>query len=107
MLYQMPSRPRITGRLRSRGPERSPGMKLLGRLLLALLVSLLFGVVVGTALRLRLERPAIYIGLAAPSLPLDIGHTGAVVLDAGHHEEQVRQAVEEAQAGLRESFLPV
>ena len=39
--------------------------KWLGRLRLALLLSLLVGLAIGTALRLRLERPVYYIGAAA------------------------------------------
>lgn len=66
-------------------------MRWLRTLVLALLLSLLFGLVIGTALRLRLERPTRYIGssLAVPALPLDVGDAGAAVLDPCHHEEQV------------------
>jgi hypothetical protein len=67
--------------------------KWLGRLLLALLFSLLVGLAIGTWLRLRLERPVYYIGAASTSAlavaPLDLADAGAAVLDAGHHEEQV------------------
>ena len=69
-------------------------MKWLRRVLLALLLSLLVGLAIGTWLRLRLERPVYYIGaaerpgLAAP-LPLRFGEAGAAVFDAGHYEEQV------------------
>jgi len=38
--------------------------KWLGRVLLALLLSLLVGLAIGTWLRLRLERPVYYIGAA-------------------------------------------
>ena len=70
-------------------------MRWLGRLALALLFSLLVGLAIGTVLRLRLERPITYIGQASPSaaplasLPLDVGAAGAVVFDAGQHEQQV------------------
>jgi hypothetical protein len=57
-------------------------------ILLALLLSLLFGFFVGLVLRARFERPVRYIGSAVP-LPLDVGHAGAAVLGPGHHEEQV------------------
>jgi hypothetical protein len=40
-------------------------MKWLRRVLLALLLSLLVGLAIGTLLRLRLERPVYYIGAAA------------------------------------------
>lgn len=76
-------------------------MKWLRTALLALLASLLFGLLVGTWLRLRMERPTWYIGAtntiaplaAARTLPGDVGHAGPPVLDPRHHEEQVRQAV--------------
>lgn len=64
-------------------------MRILKRVLLALLFSLLLGFAIGTCLRIRLEAPVIYIGSAAPRLPLDVGHAGAPILDPGHHEEQV------------------
>ena len=68
-------------------------MKWLRRVLLALLFSLLVGLAIGTWLRLRLEHPVYYIGAAERSgllcSPLFFGETGAAVLDAGHHEEQV------------------
>ncbi len=64
-------------------------MKLIRGVLLALLVSLLLGFAVGTALRLWLERPVRYIGSAPATLPLQVGHAGASVLDARHHEQQI------------------
>jgi hypothetical protein len=64
-------------------------VRMLKRVLLALLFSLLLGFAIGTWLRLRLERPVVYMGSAVPRLPLDVGHTGAAILDPGHHEEQV------------------
>ena len=64
-------------------------MKLLRSFLLALLLSLIVGMAIGTALRMWMERPVRYIGSAAPTLPLDIGHAGAPVLDPSHHEEQI------------------
>jgi hypothetical protein len=41
-------------------------LKWLGRLGLALLLSLLLGLAIGTWLRLRLERPVYYIGAISP-----------------------------------------
>jgi len=64
-------------------------MRWLKRALLALLFSLLLGFAIGTAIRMRLEQPVVYIGSTATGLPLHIGHTGAAILDSGHHEEQV------------------
>ena len=81
-------------------------MKLVRAVLISLLISLLVGLAIGTWIRLRLEAPVRYIGQldsqqggqtsdpqipassAAARSPLDIGYTGAQVLDARHHEEQ-------------------
>jgi len=66
-------------------------MALLRKLLIALAVSLLFGLAVGTVLRLRLERPTWYIGasLLISPLPLHVCDARAPVLHPGHHEEQI------------------
>lgn len=64
-------------------------MRWLKRVLLALLFSLLFGLAIGTVLRVRLERPVVYIGSATSRFPFDIGHAGATVFDPRHHEQQV------------------
>ncbi len=66
-------------------------MKWLRTVFVALLLSLLLGLVIGTLLRLRLERPTRYIGalLPAAALPLHVGDAGAAVLHPRHHEEQV------------------
>ena len=77
--------------------------KLVKTVLLALLGSLLVGLAIGTALRLRMEKPVVYIGDARRSVaapPLDVGYAGASVLDARHHEQQVRQAVQELERGV-------
>jgi hypothetical protein len=62
-------------------------------ILLALLASLLAGFVIGTVIRLRLERPEHYFigfaGASAAGMPGDVGHLGAPVLDARHYEEQI------------------
>lgn len=65
-------------------------MKLVKRVLLALLASLLVGLAIGTALRLYLDRPTVYMGSAVAPLPFDVADAGAPVLHAGHHEQQVR-----------------
>ena len=66
-------------------------MALLRKLLIALGASLLLGLAIGTALRLRLERPTWYIGASLPlaPFPLDIRDPRSSVLDPGHHEEQI------------------
>jgi hypothetical protein len=71
-------------------------MKMLRRVLLALLFSLLLGLAIGTLLRFYVGRPVTYIGSAATTRPLDFGLTLAPVLDPRHHEEQVREAVQVA-----------
>lgn len=76
-------------------------VKWLRAVLLALLASLLFGLAIGTWIRLRLERPTWYIGNtgdpteSAPlaALPGHVGDARALVLDSRHHEQQVREAV--------------
>ena len=64
-------------------------MKLLKRVLIALLLSLAMGVVLGTALRLHIERSVYYIGSAAPPHPFDVRDARASILDASDHEEQI------------------
>ncbi len=64
-------------------------MRVLRAIVLALLLSLLFGVAVGTLLRLRLERPVRYLGSAPASLPLDIGEPGPPILHPRHDEQQI------------------
>ena len=79
-----------------------PSVKILRTVLFALLFSLLLGFAVGTVLRLRLERPTLYIGAresepgsapqrgpSLPSGPLQICDAGPAILDAGHDEEQI------------------
>jgi hypothetical protein len=68
-------------------------VKLLKGVLLALLFSLVLGLAIGTALRLRLERSVYYLGSAAAPHPLDVGDTRPSILDTSHHEEQIGQAV--------------
>ena len=62
-------------------------------MLLALLFSLVLGLAIGTALRLRMERSVYYLGSATAPHPLDIGDTRPSILDTRHYEEQIRQAV--------------
>ena len=76
----------------------------LRRVGIALLCSLAAGFAFGTCLRMRAERPTLYIGalpalepLPAAALPLDVRDAGAAVLDARRDEEQVREPVQVAQ----------
>ena len=64
-------------------------MKLLKGVLLALLVSLVLGLAIGTALRLRMERSVYYLGSANAPHPLDVSDTRPSILDARHYEEQI------------------
>ena len=66
-------------------------MKWIRTVLIALALSLLFGLAVGTALRLRMERPTRYIGAILPlaPLPLDVRNPRAPILHPRHHEEQI------------------
>ena len=64
-------------------------MKLTRMILLALGLSLLTGLVIGTLIRQRMERPTRYIGLAVPADPGHVGDAGPSVLHAGKGEEQV------------------
>ena len=68
-------------------------MKLLKGMLLALLFSLVLGLAIGTALRLRAEKSVYYLGSAIAPHPLDVGDTRPSILDTRHHEEQIGQAV--------------
>ena len=77
--------------------------KFLRVVIFALLGSLLFGFVVGTALRLRLERldrPARYLGSMTPTTsarsphPFGLCDAVTVVLEPGPGEEQIAQAVQ-------------
>jgi hypothetical protein len=68
-------------------------VKLLKGVLLALLVSLVLGLAIGTALRLRLERSVYYLGSATAPHPLDVRDTRPSILDTRHYEEQIGQAV--------------
>ena len=72
-------------------------MKVMRTVLLALLFSLLAGLMIGTALRQRMEAPTVYIGksrasgsgASAEAGPLHVGNALPTILHAGHHEEQV------------------
>ncbi len=68
-------------------------MKLLKGVLLALLTSLVLGIAIGTALRLRVEQSVYYIGLAMAPHPLDVSDTRPSILDTRHYEKQIGQAV--------------
>jgi hypothetical protein len=65
-------------------------MRGLRRLIFWLLVlELVAAFAVGTAIRLKLERPARYIGSALPARPHQVAEAGALILDASQHEEQI------------------
>jgi len=64
-------------------------VKLLRFVLIALGLSLLAGFLIGTAIRMRAERPERYIGSAVPAHPLDVGDARATVLEARQDEQQV------------------
>ena len=68
-------------------------MKFLNGVLLALLFSLVLGLAIGTALRLRAEKSAYYLGSAIAPHPLDVGDTRPSILDTRHYEEQIGQTV--------------
>lgn len=92
--------------------SRTPA--LLRTVLLSLAVAFAVGLGVGTWLRCRMERPTGYLGgraapprLAGAALPLEVGHAGALVLEAGEHEEQVREAVQVADRRRLETLGPI
>jgi hypothetical protein len=65
-------------------------MRGLRRLIFWLLVlELIAAFAVATAIRIKLEQPARYIGSALPAGPHLVAEPGTPVLDAGQHEEQV------------------
>jgi hypothetical protein len=65
-------------------------MRGLRRLIFWLLVlELIAAFAVATAIRVKLEQPARYIGSALPASPDLVAETGTPVFDAGQHEEQV------------------
>ncbi len=68
-------------------------MKFLKGVLLALLFSLLLGLAIGTALRLRAEQSTYYLGSATAPHPPDVSDTRPSILDTRHDEEQIGQAV--------------
>lgn len=75
----------------------------LRRVALALALSFAVGLVAGTWLRCRMERRPAYIGqLSLPAFPLDVADSGAMILDAREHEEQVRETIQVADRARRE-----
>jgi hypothetical protein len=66
-----------------------PSVRALRAVLLAMLFSLLFGAAIGTWLRLRMERPRSYLGLAPAAAPLHVVHAGTPVLEPRQREEQI------------------
>jgi hypothetical protein len=96
-------------RLAYTAPGRT-NVRWLRQLLLALGFSLLAGLVIGTLIRLRIERatPRWYIGaLPLTSAPRHVADAGAPVLDARDHEEQIRQAIQPAETRCVERLTPV
>jgi hypothetical protein len=65
-------------------------MRGVGRLIFWLLVlELIAAFAVATAIRIKLEEPARYIGSALPARPELVADARALVLDARQHEEQI------------------
>ena len=65
-------------------------MRGLRRLIFWLLVlELIVAFAAATAIRIKLEQPARYIGSALPAGPHQIAEASTPILDAGQHEEQV------------------
>jgi hypothetical protein len=65
-------------------------MRGLRRLIFWLVVlELVAAFAVATAIRIKLEQPARYIGSALPARPHQVTEAGTPILDAGQHEEQV------------------
>jgi hypothetical protein len=65
-------------------------MRGLRRLIFWLLVlELIAAFAVATAIRIRFEQPARYIGSAFPASPQLVVEPGTPVLEAGQHEKQV------------------
>jgi hypothetical protein len=65
-------------------------MRGVGRLIFWLLVlELIAAFAVATAIRIKLEEPARYIGSALPARPDLVADARALVLDARQHEEQI------------------
>lgn len=75
--------------------------RILRTVLLALLASFVTGIAIGTWIRIQMETPERYfIGSRAPvegnsdlafaaRAPGDVDNSGTLILDPGHHEEQV------------------
>ena len=63
------------------------------RVAIALLLWFIAVFAITTVVRLRFHRPVVYVGQASASspdaLPFHVGHTGAAILDARHHEQQI------------------
>ena len=65
-------------------------MKILRSILVALLLSLIFGLLAGFALQLRMRRAPVYIGSALAPDPLHVAAARSAILDPRHHEQQIR-----------------
>jgi hypothetical protein len=90
---------RLKGRSAGR-PRRSIFVRNLRTIFFAIQISFLFGLVIGTFLRMDLDRPIRYMGdggaeSTAPAIsvratdPGDIGHALSRILVTRHYEEQV------------------
>jgi len=64
-------------------------MKILRGIFVALLLSLLFGLIVGFALQLRMQRTPVYIGSAPAADPLHVAAARPAILDPRHCEQQI------------------
>lgn len=96
------------------GAKRGSGPRVLRVILIALLLAFLFGLVVGTLLRQRLDEPVRYIGaleakpIRSPtpgSVPLaphpgDVGYALPRILMARDDEEQIAQPVQVTKRAL-------
>ncbi len=78
-------------------PRSRAGRRTLRGVLLLLLLWFLLWLVIGSVIRIRLERPVRYIGGSAreaagsafAALPLHFDETCAAILDASHHKQEV------------------
>jgi hypothetical protein len=68
-------------------------VELLKGVLLALLVSLVSGLAIGTAQRFCGEQSVCDLGSATARHPFNVTDTRPSILDARHYEEQIGQAV--------------
>jgi hypothetical protein len=83
-------------------------MRTLRRVIIWLLVlELIAAFAIATAIRLKLEQPARYIGSTLPASPQLLADPRAPVLDAGQHEEQIAEAIQVVHDGRLQGSLAV